>query len=49
MSASPSPSRAVTIGYGLVTLMLVGGLGAFILAEVLAYGLRLREDVEATI
>jgi hypothetical protein len=28
---------------------LLGGLGAFILAEVFAYGLRLREDVEATI
>jgi hypothetical protein len=28
---------------------LLAGLGAFILAEVFAYGLRLREDVEATI
>jgi DUF2975 family protein len=28
---------------------LLGGLGAYILAEVFAYGLRLREDVEATI
>jgi hypothetical protein len=28
---------------------LLGGLGAFILAEVFAYGLRLRDDVEATI
>jgi hypothetical protein len=28
---------------------LLGGLAAFILAEVFAYGLQLREDVEATI
>jgi hypothetical protein len=28
---------------------LLAGLGAFILAEVFAYGRRLREDVEATI
>ena len=29
--------------------VLLAGLGALILAEVFAYGLRLREDVEATI
>jgi hypothetical protein len=28
---------------------LVAGLGAFVLAEVFAHGVRLREDVEATI
>ena len=36
-------------GFGVPGNALLGGLGAFILAEVLAYGLRLREDVEATI
>jgi hypothetical protein len=28
---------------------MLGGLGAFILAEVFAYGLSLREDVEGTV
>jgi Protein of unknown function (DUF2975) len=36
-------------GFSLPTGALVGGLGAFILAEVFAYGLRLREDVEGTV
>ena len=36
-------------GFRLPAGALLGGLGAFILAEVFAYGLRLREDVEATI
>jgi hypothetical protein len=38
-------SEGVSIPLG----ALLGGLGAYILAEVFAYGLRLREDVEATI
>jgi hypothetical protein len=36
-------------GFSLPTGALVGGLGAFILAEVFAYGLRLRVDVEGTV
>jgi hypothetical protein len=36
-------------GFELPAGALLGGLGAFILAEVFAYGLRLREDVEATV
>jgi hypothetical protein len=36
-------------GFTLPGNALLGGLGAFILAEVLAYGLRLREDVEGTV
>jgi hypothetical protein len=36
-------------GYELPGAALLGGLGAFILAEVFAYGVRLREDVEGTI
>lgn len=36
-------------GFGLPAAALLGGLGAFILAEVFAYGLRLREDVAGTI
>jgi hypothetical protein len=36
-------------GFSVPGNALLGGLGAFILAEVLAYGLRLREDAEATI
>ena len=38
-----------TAGYTIPGGALLGGLGAFILAEVFAYGSRLREDVEATI
>jgi hypothetical protein len=46
----PYPSLNLgSAGFGLPGNALLGGLGAFILAEVLAYGLRLREDVEATI
>src|SRR5205085_6714588 len=33
-------------GFGLPGGALLAGLGAFVLAEVFAYGLRLREDVE---
>ena len=36
-------------GFELPATALVAGLGAFILAEVFAYGLRLREDVEGTV
>jgi hypothetical protein len=36
-------------GFSLPTDALVGGLGAFIFAEVFAYGLRLREDVAGTV
>jgi hypothetical protein len=36
-------------GFSLPLGAILGGLGAFILAEVFAYGGRLREDVEATI
>jgi Protein of unknown function (DUF2975) len=36
-------------GFELPATALLGGLGAFILAEVFAYGLGLREDVEGTI
>jgi Protein of unknown function (DUF2975) len=36
-------------GFVLPVGALIGGLGAFILAEVFAYGVRLREDVEGTI
>jgi hypothetical protein len=46
----PYPSLNLgSAGFGVPGNALLGGLGAFILAEVLAYGLRLREDVEATI
>jgi hypothetical protein len=36
-------------GFSLPGGAMLGGLGAFILAEVFAYGTRLREDVEATV
>jgi hypothetical protein len=36
-------------GFSLPLGAMLGGLGAFILAEVFAYGMRLREDVEATV
>jgi hypothetical protein len=36
-------------GFSLPVGAMLGGLGAFILAEVFAYGTRLREDVEATV
>jgi hypothetical protein len=46
----PYPSLHLgSAGFSLPGNALLGGLGAFILAEILAYGLRLREDVEATI
>jgi hypothetical protein len=38
-----------TEGFGLPGNMLLAGLGAFILAEVFAHGLRLREDLEGTV
>jgi hypothetical protein len=47
---APHPSLQLGVaGFSVPANALLGGLGAFILAEVLAYGLRLREDVEATI
>jgi hypothetical protein len=36
-------------GYHLPGAAILAGLGAFILAEVFAHGLRLREDVEGTV
>jgi Protein of unknown function (DUF2975) len=36
-------------GFSFPFVLLLAGLGAFILAEVFAYGLRLREDVEGTV
>jgi hypothetical protein len=36
-------------GFELPGAAILAGLGAYILAEAFAYGLRLREDVEATI
>lgn len=46
----PYPSLHLgSAGFAVSGDALLGGLGAFILAEVLAYGLRLREDVAATI
>jgi Protein of unknown function (DUF2975) len=36
-------------GFSLPAGALLGGLGAFVLAEVFAHGLRLREDVEGTV
>jgi hypothetical protein len=38
-----------TEGFGLPGNMLLAGLGAFILAEVFAHGLRMREDLEGTV
>lgn len=38
-----------TEGFGLPANMLLAGLGAFILAEVFAQGLRMREDLEGTV
>lgn len=43
------PSDLLTSGFSLPTGAMIGGLGAFILAEVFAYGERLREDVEGTV
>ena len=46
----PHPSLDLgSEGFSIPLGALLGGLGAYILAEVFAYGLRLREDVEATI
>ena len=46
----PYPSLDLgSAGFSLPLGALLAGLGAFILAEVFAYGRRLREDVEATI
>jgi hypothetical protein len=38
-----------TAGFSLPAGAMLGGLGAFVLAEVFAHGVRLREDVEGTI
>jgi hypothetical protein len=40
---------AMAPSFGLPIGIMLAGVGAFILAEVFAYGVRLREDVEATI
>ena len=46
----PYPSLDLgSAGFSLPLGEVLAGLGAFILAEVFAYGRRLREDVEATI
>jgi hypothetical protein len=46
----PHPSLDLGVaGFSLPGAALLGGLGAFILAEVFAFGLRLREDVAGTI
>ncbi len=46
----PHPSLDLgSEGFSIPLGALVGGLGAYILADVFAYGRRLREDVEATI
>ena len=46
----PHPSLDLgSAGFSIPLGALLAGLGAFILAEVFAYGRRLREDVEATI
>lgn len=46
----PTPSVDIGVaGFSLPAAALLGGFGAFILAEVFAYGLRLREDVEGTV
>lgn len=42
-------SDLLTSGFRLPTGAMIGGLGAFILAEVFAYGVQLREDVEGTV
>jgi hypothetical protein len=46
------PHPAINLGsegFGIPGNALLGGLGAYILAEVFAYGLRLREDVDGTV
>jgi hypothetical protein len=49
-TVSPSLLGGIGVpGYAVPFAALLAGLGAFILAEVFAYGVRLREDVEATI
>ena len=45
----PAPLSVSTSGFNFPFVELLAGLGAFVLAEVFAYGTRLREDVEATI
>jgi hypothetical protein len=45
----PAPLSVSTPGFNFPFVELLAGLGAFVLAEVFAYGTRLREDVEATI
>jgi hypothetical protein len=46
----PHPSIDIGVaGFSLPGEAMVAGLGAFILAEVFAHGMRLREDVEATV
>ena len=47
---SPAQQTGVgTAGYTIPGALLIAGLGALILAEVFAHGLRLREDVEGTV
>jgi hypothetical protein len=46
----PNPSaNLATRGFSIPGTALLAGLGVFILAEVFAHGLRLREDVEGTV
>ncbi|MEA2379858.1 MAG: hypothetical protein QOD13_3765, partial [Thermoleophilaceae bacterium] len=46
----PHPSTDIGVaGFSLPGAAPIGGLGAFILAEVFAYGARLRADVEGTV
>ena len=45
----PAPLSVSTLGFNFPFIEVLAGLGAFVLAEVFAYGTRLREDVEATI
>ena len=49
-SLPPRPYGDIgTAGFGLPGNLVLAGLGAFILAEVFAHGLRLREDLEGTV
>jgi hypothetical protein len=45
----PQSADVGVAGFTLPGYALLGGLGAFILAEVFAYGVRLREEVEGTV
>jgi hypothetical protein len=50
LPATGSPALDIGApGFSLPAGALLGGLGAFVLAEVFAYGVRLREDVDGTV